>query len=126
MRIMHVIPTLRLRDGGPAKVVLEMCDYLNRSAHETAIYTTDLDGDEGRALASAGKDVVIKYFAVQSPRSYKFSTAFAVAIRQDIRKFDIVHINSLYMFPSTAAAYYARRYHVPYIIRPHGTLDPFL
>ena len=126
MRILHVIPTLRLRDGGPAKVLLEICEYLNGVGHQTAIYTTDLDGDGGRALSSTAKDINIKFFPVCSPRAFKFSPSFARAIRRDIAQFDIVHINSLYLFPSTLAAHYARRYRVPYIVRPHGTLDPYI
>ena len=128
MRILHIIPTLRLRDGGPAKAILEMCEYLNRAGHETAIYTTDFDGDGGRALELNGpaRDIPIRYFPVQAPRSFKFSRAFAAAVKEDIPKYDVIHINSLYMFPSSVAAHYARSFAKPYIIRPHGTLDPYI
>lgn len=128
MRILYVIPTLRLRDGGPAKALLEMCAYLNRCGHQTCIYTTDFDGDGGRALDSSGQkyNVEVKFFPVRAPRYFKFSPAFAAALRRDIGNFDIVHINSLYMFPSTIAAHYARRSGKPYIVRPHGTLDPYI
>jgi glycosyltransferase involved in cell wall biosynthesis len=40
--------------------------------------------------------------------------------------FDIVHIHSLYQFPSLAASYYARVHRKPYLIAPHGSLDPYL
>ena len=128
MRILHVIPTLRLRDGGPAKVLLEMCTYLNRNGHTAHIYTTDLDGDGGRALDSSGEtyDVEVKFFPVRAPKPFKFSPDLAAALKRDVAKFDIVHINSLYLFPSTMAAHYARRSGKPYIIRPHGTLDPYI
>jgi glycosyltransferase involved in cell wall biosynthesis len=32
----------------------------------------------------------------------------------------------MYLFHSTVGAYLCRRFHVPYIIKPHGTLDPYL
>src|SRR5262249_35803991 len=54
------------------------------------------------------------------------SRPLARALAVSIREFDIVHIHSLYQFPATIAAYYCRRYGVPYVVRPHGTLDPFL
>jgi len=57
-----VIPTLRLRDGGPAKVLIEMCRYLNSRGHITSIYTTDFDGDKGRALGANGQEVDVTFF----------------------------------------------------------------
>jgi glycosyltransferase involved in cell wall biosynthesis len=39
---------------------------------------------------------------------------------------DIVHIHSIYLFHSTVGALLCRRARVPYVIRPHGTLDPYL
>src|SRR5438552_18421747 len=39
--------------------------------------------------------------------------------------YDLVHIHSLYLFPTATAAYYARKHRVPYIIQPHGTLDRY-
>jgi glycosyltransferase involved in cell wall biosynthesis len=47
-------------------------------------------------------------------------------LRRRVSEFDIVHVHSLYLFPTLAAAHYARRFRVPYLIRPHGTLDPYL
>lgn len=126
MRILHVIPTLRLADGGPTKALLEMCAYLNGAGHQTAIYTTDLDGDGGRSLAGQADDLDVTFFPVRAPKSLKFSPALANALSRNVAGFDIVHINSLYLFPSTIAAYYARRHGKPYIIRPHGTLDPYI
>src|SRR5690606_8058113 len=38
----------------------------------------------------------------------------------------IVHVHGLYRFPPTYAAWQARQQGVPYIIRPHGSLDPYL
>lgn len=43
-----------------------------------------------------------------------------------LKFFDIVHIHGLYRFPVTAAAWWARKAGVPYLISPHGSLDPFL
>jgi glycosyltransferase involved in cell wall biosynthesis len=41
-------------------------------------------------------------------------------------RFDVVHIHSLYLFTTLAAGFYARRHRVPIILRPHGSLDPYL
>jgi glycosyltransferase involved in cell wall biosynthesis len=44
----------------------------------------------------------------------------------NLPSYDIVHVHGLYRFPVTTAAYCARKAQVPYIIMPHGALDPFL
>jgi glycosyltransferase involved in cell wall biosynthesis len=43
-----------------------------------------------------------------------------------VAEYDIVHIHGLYRFPPTYAAYQAHKQGVPYIIRPLGSLDPYL
>jgi glycosyltransferase involved in cell wall biosynthesis len=47
-------------------------------------------------------------------------------LRQRLTDFDLIHIHSLYRFPMTYAGWLARKMNVPYIISPHGSLDPFL
>jgi glycosyltransferase involved in cell wall biosynthesis len=55
-----------------------------------------------------------------------FSPQLARWLRHSVRRFDIVHIHGLYRFPPTYAAWQARQQGVPYIVRPHGALDPYL
>jgi glycosyltransferase involved in cell wall biosynthesis len=130
MRILHVIPSLAARDGGPAKAAIETCRELLRCGEDVELYTTNADGGSycdvplGRAVRVRG--VPVTYFPVVASYYYKISPRLASGLKTAVSGFDIVHINSLYQFPSTVAAYYCRRYGVPYVIRPHGTLDPFL
>jgi len=39
---------------------------------------------------------------------------------------DVVHIHSLYLFSTLVASRIARVNRVPYVLRPHGTLDPYV
>ncbi len=98
--------------------------------HGVSIYTTNQDGPVELDVPvdqQVFKDgVKIRYFPIQHPRFWGFSIPLAQALRKTIRKYDIVHIHSLYLFHNMAAAHYCRKYNVPYLIRPHGTLDPFL
>jgi glycosyltransferase involved in cell wall biosynthesis len=130
MRILHVISSVAPRYGGPSKAVVEMCRELTRLGERAEIYTTNIDVDGcldvplERRIEADG--VRITYFPVEALSLYKISRPLASALRSSIPDFDVVHVHSLYQFPSTVAAYYCRRYGVPYIVRPHGTLDPFL
>jgi glycosyltransferase involved in cell wall biosynthesis len=131
MRILHVIPSLAMRHGGPPKAAQELCRELVRVGHEVTIYTTNLDGNQRLDVPVdrpiRGEDGVVRwYFATQRSGLYGVSMSLIRALRRNIRNFDVVHIHTLYRFTSTIAAHYCRREDVPYILRPHGTLDPFL
>jgi glycosyltransferase involved in cell wall biosynthesis len=107
-----------------------MCRELLRRGEHVEIYTTNVDGREcldvplGEPVEVQG--VQVTYFGIQGSHFYKCSLAMAAALRTRVKSYDLLHINSLYQFPSTAAAYFARHHGVPYILRPHGTLDPYL
>jgi len=47
-------------------------------------------------------------------------------LQENISDFDVVHIHGLYRYPPIAAARQARTHDVPYIMRPFGSLDPYL
>ena len=57
---------------------------------------------------------------------YAISLPMVVALREKTPSFDIVHIHGLYSFPSTVAGHYSRRTSTPYVVSPHGGLDPYL
>src|SRR5438046_2578090 len=51
---------------------------------------------------------------------YKVSFGLARWLRENVTKFDLVHIHALFSFSSTMAARIARKNNVPYIVRPLG------
>lgn len=130
MRVLHVIPSIAARDGGPSKAVIEMCDALNRRGHDSQIYTTNVDG-EGRLDVPLGQMVEVggakvTCFPVSGGHYFKVSAAMAAELKKNVGRFELVHAHALYQFPSSAAAHYCRKYAVPYVLQPHGSLDPYL
>lgn len=130
MRILHVIPSIAPAFGGPSKAVVEMARATIRFGAQAEIFTTNVDvsGSLDVPLCSSilRDGVKVTFFPVDFSNYYKVSLTLASAVRKAIPESDLVEIHSLYQFPSTAAAYYSRKFNVPYVIRPHGTLDPFL
>jgi glycosyltransferase involved in cell wall biosynthesis len=137
LRVLHVAASLAPRFGGPSKVAVEMCEALVRAGLEVVLFTTDLDewAPWGRLTPRTLKvptersvdqnGVEVRYFKTAWPSRLFFSPAMATELRRRTREFDLVHVHSLYLFPTLAATHYARRFARPYIIRPHGTLDPW-
>jgi len=130
MKILHVINTLSPRYGGPVKACKALCSSLAHAGEDVTIYTTDLNYPIGVRDVVLNQEIKqdgysLYYFHVQF-NSYVFSLDYFKAIKNNINKFDIVHIHGIYRFPQAVTAYFCRKYNLPYIIRPHGSLSPYL
>jgi len=131
VRILHVISTMAPSAGGPTTVMASLLRAQARLGHEVVLCTTDRDTPTSKRLDAASirdrlsPEIATHVFAAEIP-SLLISRAMRAWLRQNIAGFDLVHVHGLYRFPPTYAANLARRRRVPYVIRPHGSLDPFL
>lgn len=131
MKILHVISNIASRYGGPSQAVLGMSKVLVEQGHEVTIFTTNQDGENNKLEVPLNTEIIkdgvkIKYFNVHFPKGYSTSIDLLNALKNEVKNFEIVHIHSIYKFHVAAASFFCRKYNVPYIIRPHGTLDPFI
>lgn len=132
MRILHVVPTYlpAWRHGGPVLAVHGLCKALAARGHEVTVFTTNVhgDGELGVTLEESvpidGVDV--RYFAVRPPRRLYFAPGLRKALREGIAGFDAVHLHSVFLWPTSAAARAAERAGVPYVLSPRGMLVPEL
>lgn len=122
LRVTHVVSSLAQHHGGPSTAALGYASSLATLGHSVTLLTTT----EGLSRApDSPANYALHAFPPSGPASYKFSWALTKDLIRSIRASDIVHIHSLYVFPSLAASAIARLYGVPYIVRPHGTLNPY-
>ncbi len=129
VRILHVIPWLAPRYGGPAILVPQACVGLAERGHHVEIVTTIanrssvLDVPTGRVIDWAG--AAATFHPLSMPSRYVTSWSMLADLRRRVSTFDVVHIHYLYRFHGVAAAAVARSQGVPYIIQAHGCLDPW-
>lgn len=129
MRIMHVIPAVAARYGGPSRAVFGMCGALNRQGIDTIIATTNADGP-GRLPVVLGaprpyNGISTIFFRRQWSEAFKYSKPMARWLAGHVREFDIVHIHAVFSHVCLAAARTCAEHDVPYIVRPLGALDPW-
>ncbi|HSF39040.1 MAG TPA: glycosyltransferase [Thermoanaerobaculia bacterium] len=131
MKILHVVPTYlpAWRHGGPILAVHGLCKALAERGHEVAVYTTDVHG-AGRLDVPLGEPVdrdgvAVRYFPVRLARPY-WSPALGAAAAESMAGFDIVHLHSVFLWPTSAVARAAERAGVPYVVSPRGMLVPEL
>jgi glycosyltransferase involved in cell wall biosynthesis len=133
MKVLHVIPGIADRTGGPAAAVLESSKALFDCGVSCTVVTTDL----GEAASAARHTRIstrvpvadgldLRMYRAQPPRRLAFSLSLARALRTTAHAYDIVHIHSLFLFPQYAAFTAASRAGVPFIVSPCGALDPYL
>jgi glycosyltransferase involved in cell wall biosynthesis len=129
MKVLHVIPSLSLTEGGPTRAIAAMEQALATQGVRVETATTDDDGPgcrNGKPLAQPLRENGFAhwYFAKRTD-FYKWSPAFARWIRREIRNYDLLHVHAVFSFTSTASARAARAAGVPYIVRPLGTLNDY-
>jgi glycosyltransferase involved in cell wall biosynthesis len=129
MKILHVIPGIAPRYGGPSQAIREMCRALQSEEVEVLIATTDADG-ESRLGVETGKPVLYEsvptiFFPRQLSEAFKYSHLLARWLETNVNDFDVVHIHAIFSHSSLAAASACARHKIPYIVRPLGSLDPW-
>jgi glycosyltransferase involved in cell wall biosynthesis len=126
LRILHVIGDLAPESGGPAKAGFEMARSVAQRGHEVAIYATDFGQPQSAPRETQRDGVLIRLFPLQTPRIWLASWPMRRALAADMPGYDIVHLHSLYLFHDWVVAGLAPRLGKPYLLRPHGTLDPYI
>jgi glycosyltransferase involved in cell wall biosynthesis len=127
-RILHVVPTYlpAVRYGGPIYSVHGLCKGLAAAGHCVHVFTTNVDGpDDSPVPLSVPQNldgVWVTYFPSQNIRRLYWSPPMARALTQKIQDFDLVHLHSVFLWPTWAAARVARASGRPYVISPRGML----
>lgn len=136
MRILHVVPTYlpATRYGGPIYSVHGLCRALVRRGHDVDVFTTNVDGeldsDVPIGVPVSLDGVRVYYFAADSfarlGRRMYVSRAMRTAVAERLSTYDVLHLHSVFLWPTYVAARAAQRAHVPYIVSPRGMLVPEL
>ena len=129
MRVLHVIPAVAPRYGGPSQAVIEMCLALQRAGVDVELCATDADGN-GRLDIEIDKPTLYRgvrahFFRRDWSEAFKFSRSMDRWLDGNVAGYDIVHIHAVFSHATQAAARACRRHRVPYIVRPLGTLEPW-
>ncbi|MDA0342324.1 MAG: glycosyltransferase [Proteobacteria bacterium] len=129
MRIVHLIGTLAERDGGPSRVCVDMARAVAARGHEVSIHSTDI-GMTPEALEGGNTVVIdgvdIHYHPAWPGGFWRFSPALWRAMDAAVATADIVHMHSLYLFHNWAGWRACRRHGTPFLLRPHGSMDPYI
>ena len=127
--VLHVIPALAPRYGGPSVAVVGMCRALTIAGASVLVATTDADGPD-RLPVTVGQvqdweETPTIFFRRRFGESYKWSAGLVHWLQSHVRDFDLVHVHAVFSHASLSAGKACREAGVPYVVRPLGTLDPW-
>ena len=125
MKILHVVSSLNRNAGGISEVVPRLCEELKHSGQDVRIVTCKSKEYSDAALSAENAGVPIVHAELNQCRfGLAFSWDFKKRIEESVADADIVHINGLWQAPGWIAARAAQRGNKPFVIQPHGLLEP--
>jgi glycosyltransferase involved in cell wall biosynthesis len=128
MRVLEIIGSVNPRDGGAIEGVLRQSALRASRGRQTHI--ASLDWEQAPWVISCP----VKTFAFgprrpdigRSPwRRYGYTPRLVPWLREHVTDYDMVVVNGLWNYSSLAARRVLPRSTVPYVVFPHGMLDPW-
>lgn len=130
LRLLQVLPSYlpAWRYGGPIRSVHGLSAALARQGHDVQVITTNVDGpgDSDVPLETPVliDGVTVRYYPSQRLRRLYWSPPMARAFAEEVPQRDLLHLHSIFLWPTWAAARAARHAGVPYLVAPRGMLVP--
>src|SRR6185503_10002250 len=117
MRVLHVIPSLSAKDGGPSFALPLMARGLAQAGVEVDVVTTDgnvstdnptlaVEDSNPSRLTDHGSRINYIHLRRQF-QFYKVSFSMTRWLSRNIDNYDLVHIHALFSYASTTAAWVA-------------------
>jgi glycosyltransferase involved in cell wall biosynthesis len=129
MKVLIVTPYLGTVYGGTANVVMALAQRLGALDIQVDVVTTNAD-DAGHLQVAThcwieqGK-YRVQYFPCWHRRDFILSSALAIWLGQHLKEYDLVHTHTFFAPMITLTHRLCRWYRIPYIMTPHGMLEPW-
>jgi glycosyltransferase involved in cell wall biosynthesis len=135
MRILQVISSFppAYSYGGPLKFAFELSKELVKKNHDVTVYTTDVFDSNSRLKYNTNPEIMdgIQVYRFRNISNALCRIHFSCAptmffsLKNKIRDFDIIHLHEYRSFQAMCVQYWAKKYHIPYIVQAHGAVLPF-
>jgi glycosyltransferase involved in cell wall biosynthesis len=131
MNILHVIPSVALKHGGPTEAILGMVRALREEGVDARIVSTD-DDVTGRLIVPLDQWISYQglptYFVRRIASRHHTLVGFTLApglvrsLWREIPQYDFIHVHTVFSFPASIAMAISRIRKKPYAVRPMGHL----
>ena len=126
MKILAIAPYVSSVYGGTSKMVLELVSTLAKYDLDVDLVTTNANYPDSTCDRWITKDNYrIRYFSCWYQDDLIISPGMINWLFQNITNYDLVHTHTLFSPLISIAHGICQLYKVPYIITPHGMLEPW-
>lgn len=109
-------------NGGVFEAVVAHCGLVRACGHEPVVFAL---ADDHAATDRARFDKTpVHLFPVFGPRMVGYAPGLSVGLAA--AELDLLHLHGIWMYPSRAASDWALATERPYVVSPHGMLDPWI
>lgn len=126
MKILHVISSVWKRGGGTSEVVPRLCEALVKRGEHVTLASLLLSQEMSNTYCSAVNAGMRSELFVQSKLLHPLALSkdLRFGLKHLVAESDIVHIHGLWQAPVWYAAAECRKQDKPYVMMPHGFLEP--
>ena len=125
LRVLHVKASVDRRMGGSVTALVNDATCTALGGDVAAILATNVPNEDLSLVGRADLVSEVTLLPRSWPTRFGFSLPIVRWLRRNLGRFDVVVLHEVFSFPVLAAAAEAQRRGVPYLIRPHGSLDPY-
>jgi len=130
MKILHTLPNLDPSAGGLASVAIRLASAQAGLGHDVAIACYHDASADDRIAADAARvphfdRVHVEHLAALTPWECRLGLRARRRVDAIVRRFDIVHNHGVWDTLARIVTAAARKHDIPYVIAPHGMLDPW-
>jgi len=120
MKLLHLLPTLDPRGGGPMEAARQMAEEASARGHPSELLTLD------DAASDFLRDARVPVHAIGPSRSgYHYNAALVPWLRRHAGGYDAVVVHGLWGYHALGAWRALHGGPTPYVVYPHGMLDPW-
>jgi glycosyltransferase involved in cell wall biosynthesis len=119
VKILHIIPNITVAFGGPVNSMNNIIEIWLSAGHEVDVLFIER---HSKTVPVAG---ILMCVQPSFPTRLSNSSAAAKWLAQSFSHFDVVFIHSVWSAIGQRSSLFLRRQRRPYVVIPHGSLDPF-
>ena len=124
MKILMIIPSVSKKWGGTTTSLLNFYTGLSQHSNIACSIVTTVSADEEKEISTEILDNEdFRLFPTKSV-GWRYSKELKEYLKENIKNFDLVWVHALWTGTTYYAAKYAKQYNVPYIVTPHGMIEP--
>lgn len=121
MKVLHVIPGVSIKRGGPSSVISGLTEELSLRGIEVEVFAVSEKGDMSHISNVTDVRLFPEGFLAKVWTGY--SDRLAKTLMTEASNFDLIHIHEIWHYPHFAAYKAAKHHDKPFVVTIHGTLD---